>query len=100
MSSFRKSSAYSESALEQVHNYYERQVIYALHRRESRLDEDTFADLVCIALNELPAKYIRHEVDLVYFSDPAEIEAMKANVERAIDFALGQLGSGRWAPRG
>ena len=85
-----------DSPLGQLHNYYERRVIDALRTRNLDVDDDTFVDIACIALNELPPKYIRHEVDMAYYSDPAELAAMNAKVERAIDLAIGRVASAQW----
>jgi hypothetical protein len=81
----------SASPIEQLHNYYEHLVLDALRNRTIRLDNDTFVDAACVALNELPAKYIRHDVDMAYFTDPQEMAAILSRVERAVDLALGRV---------
>ena len=48
-----------------------------------------------MALNELPAKYIRHDVDMAYFTDPTDMAIMDSRIERAIDLALGRVLSKR-----
>jgi Late competence development protein ComFB len=83
--------------LEQMHNYFERLVLDAVAARKLDLDDDALVDIACIALNDLPAKYIRHEVDMAYFTDPAEIAAMHGRVSRAIDMAIGRVVSNRFA---
>lgn len=83
------------SRLEQMHNYYERLVLDAVNARRLELDDDSLVDIACIALNELPARYIRHEVDMAYFTDPAEIAAMHGRVARAVDLAVGRVLSKR-----
>jgi len=85
------------SPLEQLHNYYERLVLDAIRARSLNLDEDAFVDVACVALNELPAKYIRHDVDMAYFTSPDEMSALRGRVQRAIDLALGRVLSKRWA---
>ncbi|MGD9602853.1 MAG: late competence development ComFB family protein [Gammaproteobacteria bacterium] len=79
------------SQLEQMHNYYERLVLEALSARRLEIDDDSLTDIACIALNELPAKYIRHEVDMAYYTDPTEIAAMHGRVARAVDMAVGRV---------
>ena len=83
--------------LEQLHNYFENLVLTALHARGLNLDEDTFVDVACVALNELPAKYIRHDVDMAYFTDPADLAVIHGKVARALDLALGRVLSKRWS---
>lgn len=81
----------STSPIEQLHNYYENLVLEALRNRPVRLDNETFVDVACVALNELPAKYIRHDVDMAYFTDPQEMATILNRVERAVDLALGRV---------
>jgi len=49
-------------------------------------------------LNELPAKYIRHDVDMAYFTEPSEMANIHSRVERAIDLALGRVLSKQSTP--
>lgn len=93
----KRPTSLPESPLEQLHNYYEHRVIDALRARKLSVDDDTFVDIACIALNELPAKYIRYEVDMAYFSDPVELAAMNAKIERAVDLAIGRVASVHWS---
>lgn len=91
----RQSSHLTESPLEELHNYFELEVLAALKARDLRLDPDTFVDVLALALNELPARYIRHRVDLIYFTAPAELAALKQRIEQAIDHALQRLQKAR-----
>ena len=95
MALISKNAGFSSSPLEQLHNYFENLVIEALRARAINLDEDTFVDVACVALNELPAKYIRHDVDMAYFTEPSEMAIIRSRVERAIDLALGRVLSKR-----
>ena len=88
----RNSNDLSSPPFEELHNYYEYEVLAALKARNLGLDPDTFVDLMALTLNALPARYIRHKVDMVYFTEPRELEAMKARVQEAIDVALRNLG--------
>ena len=87
----RSTTEISGSPVEELHNYYEFEVLAALQARNLGLDADTFVDLMALTLNRLPARYIRHKVDMVYFTNPNELTAMKQRVERAIDEALANL---------
>ena len=77
----RKPPEFHEPPLEELHNYFEYEVLAALRARQLELDVDTFVDVLALALNELPAKYIRHKVDMVYFTDPADLAAINRRVE-------------------
>ncbi len=83
--------------IEQMHNYFERLVLDALVARQLDIDDDALVDIACVALNELPAKYIRHEVDMAYFTDPTELAAMQGRVMRAVDLAIGRVLSNRYS---
>ena len=54
------------SLLDNIQNYYEALVMEALADmpEAEKHDEDVLTDIVCIALNHLPPRYIRHEVDM------------------------------------
>ena len=45
---------------------------------------DILADVACVALNRLPPRYIRHEVDFAFYLSDKE----RANTERAISEAV------------
>lgn len=98
MALISKHTEYSSSPLEQLHNYFEHLVLEALRARAINLDEDSFVDVACVALNELPAKYIRHDVDMAYFTEPSEMAIIHSRVERAIDLALDRVLSKRSTP--
>ena len=70
-----------------VHNYYERPVMQAvaeLAPRYPALEPELLADVVCVALNRLPPRYTRHDVDLAFYLTEKE----RADNERAIDEAV------------
>lgn len=70
-----------------IHNYYEHLVldrIAALELYNSK-DADYIADLCCVALNKVPHKYIRYEVDMAFFLSQEERIEMQSQVNEAID---------------
>ena len=87
----RQNIEIEDSPFEELHNYFEYEVLAALKARKLGLDPDTFVDVLALALNELPARYIRHKVDMVYFTDPKDLAAIKQRIERAIDQALAHV---------
>ncbi|MEW5881741.1 MAG: late competence development ComFB family protein [Pseudomonadota bacterium] len=78
-----------------IHNHHERPVMAEVMRvaRERGLtDERLLADVACVALNGLPPRYIRHDVDFAFYLTDAErranAEAVEAAVAHAFDFVL------------
>jgi Late competence development protein ComFB len=79
------------SNFEQVHNYYERLVSEEIVRRSAQSDDfttDMLADVFCVALNRLPARYVRHDVDLMFYLTEHERNAIELSMAAAIDFAF------------
>ncbi len=76
---------------EDLHNYYEQLVIQ--HIMETLAppgetpDEDYLQDVACVALNQLPARYVRHEVDLAFYMPAEERMEMLKSVQRAVETA-------------
>ncbi|WP_441002285.1 late competence development ComFB family protein [Pseudocolwellia agarivorans] len=73
-----------------IHNYYERLVSqhFAVLKVDEKYDEDFIADLTCVVLNQLPTRYIRHEVDMAFYLPASERFEMENKVKTAIDKAL------------
>ena len=78
--------------LDDIRNYYEPLVqTYLVEQAASDHgidDADLLEDIACIALNILPAHYIRHEVDMAFFLTTAEREEMRTNVINAVEQAI------------
>lgn len=76
---------------EQVHNYFERLVFENVARlAESHPDysADMLADVACVALNRLPARYVRHDVDLMFYLTEQERRTIEESLDEAIAFAF------------
>ncbi|HFE39118.1 MAG TPA: competence protein ComFB [Gammaproteobacteria bacterium] len=73
-----------------VQNYYEKLVFerVALNVGRKSVDGDYLEDVACVALNHLPPRYIRHEVDMFFYLSPVEREEMLAKVDNAIADAV------------
>ena len=79
------------SSLEQIHNYYERLVLDEVVRRvreNPNVTADMVADMACVALNRLPARYVRHDVDLVFYLTESERHQSDSAMAAAIDHAF------------
>lgn len=88
--------------LASIQNYYERLVLESIQKRFAGRDElkdpDFVADLACLALNALPARYVRHAVDLWSHLSDEERSTIMNQVESAIDQALATMGRRRDRP--
>ena len=76
---------------EQVHNYYERLVFESVAQRaDSRpnFTADMLADVACVALNRLPARYVRHDVDMMFYLTEPERRAIDLTMEEVLSFAF------------
>ena len=79
-------------SFENVHNYYERLVREEIQRVATKkpldVDEATIEDIGCVALNQLPPRYVRHDVDLVFYLSSKERQEMSEAVTRAVADAI------------
>jgi hypothetical protein len=74
-----------------IHNYYERPVYDEVLRVASmrgQSDQRLLADISCVALNRLPARYIRHEVDFAFYLTDEEREHNARAVRDAVAHAF------------
>lgn len=73
-----------------IHNYYEKLVLEYIiaNNLDKRFPNEFLSDLCCIVLNQLPSKYIRHEVDMAFYLPVAERYEMEMNVRESIGRAL------------
>ena len=79
-------------AFDTIHNYYEVLVIQRINDMRSAdfIDKDpTFLeDVACVALNQLPARYVKHDIDMIYYMTIAEREQMEYAVHKAVTAAV------------
>lgn len=78
--------------MEGITNYYESLVASCIHDKlrgkpESK-DDDYIADVACVALNQLPSRYVRHIVDTRFFESKEDIIKNNNSVEAAVSFAI------------
>ena len=76
--------------LSEIHNYYERLVISLTKDVLADEDDDTelLADVVCVALNHLPPRYVRHDVDASFYLSPQERVEIEERVGKAVKDAI------------
>ncbi len=77
-----------------VRNHNERAVYDAVQRHAARYpglshDSELLADVACVALNRLAPRYIRHEVDFVFYLSERERSESEHQLLDAVEFAFG-----------
>lgn len=86
--------AYDE--IDFIHNYYERLVLQEIFTQSTRVqegDRDFLADVACVALNRMPPRYIRHDVDMTFFMSPQDIQEISNKVVQAVTDAINYVES-------
>lgn len=82
-----------EYNFDQVHNYYERLVFEEVARRSNEPEHlaftpDMLADVACLALNRLPARYVRHDVDMMFYMTEQERQDIEESLEKVLKFSF------------
>lgn len=77
-----------------VHNHHESAVYRAVTDLAPRYPglaghPELLADVACVALNRLPPRYVRHDVDMAFFQTEAERQEVELQVAAAVDHAFG-----------
>jgi len=81
---------------ESIHNNYERavyeEVLRQAQTRGTAVEPRLLADVACVALNHLPPRYIRHDVDFAFYLTAQEraenARRVTGAVQEAFDFVL------------
>jgi competence protein ComFB len=88
---------------ETIHNYYEKLVSTAVQDQlagtEHMPNQDVIDDITCVALNQLPARYVRHTVDLVFYMSADERDHIDRAVNEAVRMAIRFVTEQADAPR-
>lgn len=78
-----------------IHNYYEHLIEqYLLDHVIPKFpdkDEEFFLDIACYALTKLPARYMRHEVDMAFYMKTSERDKINKEVKKAVKDALNYI---------
>ncbi|KZN58877.1 late competence development ComFB family protein [Pseudoalteromonas luteoviolacea] len=76
-----------------LHNYYEKVMLEKIVERKlhEMYDENVMADFCCTVLNQLPARYIRYDVDMEFYLPQSERQQMEECVDVAIEVAIKQV---------
>ena len=82
----------TDMAFDNIHNYFEKLVFEViqtkLHKDGLDNDEDFLGDIACVALNQLPSRYVRHDVDLDFYMSSDEREQNIQLTEDAVTMAI------------
>ncbi|MFZ5520745.1 MAG: late competence development ComFB family protein [Pseudomonadota bacterium] len=74
-----------------IRNFHERAVFEAVTARAPHyplISAEQLPDVACVALNRLPPRYIRHEVDLVFYLTERERLENERSVDESVQFAF------------
>jgi len=75
-----------------IHNYYEPLVAdyltTSIAPKYADKSLDFFMDVACYALTKLPARYMRHEIDMAFYMSTMERLEMNTEVKKAVDHAV------------
>lgn len=77
-----------------VRNHNERAVYDTVLREAPRYpglahNAELLADVACVALNRLPPRYIRHEVDFVFYLSERERGESERQMMESVEYAFG-----------
>ncbi len=86
-------------SFESIHNYYEQLVLDRISELATSTlsgeTEDFLCDVACIALNQLPSRYVRHNVDTVFYMPIQEREQVQQEVFETVNRAIHYVNSHR-----
>jgi competence protein ComFB len=78
-----------------LHNYFQplvyQYLLESVAVKEKLDDEELLKDIACLALNLLPARYVRHDVDMAFFLTSKDRLAIQNAVVEAVDEALKRI---------
>ena len=90
-------------SFDNIHNYFEKLVCGViqdkLNKNKLDDDEDFLGDVACVALNQLPSRYVRHNVDMIFYMTIEEREQNQIVVEDAVDMATDYVNKHRHSER-
>lgn len=79
-------------SFDSIRNYYEnavyQHIMTTLGSQSPPPDAEYLADVACVALNHLPPRYIRHEIDMAFYISPQERGEIAGKISDAVNFAV------------
>ena len=75
-----------------LYNHHEREVFAAVYdsakdHPDLAISNDLLCDVACVALNRLPPRYIRHEVDFSFYLTERERVEIDTMIQDAVSYA-------------
>ncbi|KZX81297.1 hypothetical protein A3715_05990 [Oleiphilus sp. HI0009] len=85
------------SVLDSIFNYHERLVVDEMSKqlKKHTFSEAQLSDIACLALNKVPAKYIKHSVDRAFYTSDVERMEIAAKIEKAVAEAIAYIASAK-----
>ena len=79
-----------EADIDSIHNYYEHLVLERIQDfvEKGQVKPEVVADIACVALNRLPPRYIRYDVDMAFYLSPKEYHEIEEKVDSAVNQAI------------
>lgn len=74
-----------------INNLYEELVIERVLKKldnYKEFDHDHLEDIACLALNKLPAKYIRYQVDAAASLNLEQHDLQDVDIDNAVEYAI------------
>ena len=75
-------------AFDNIHNYFEKlvrdEIQDKITKNKIENSESFLSDVACVALNQLPSRYVRHDVDMVFYMTAEEREQNNLLVKNAV----------------
>lgn len=87
------------SVLDSIFNYNERLVVDEISKqlesgkRQQAFSEEQLSDIACLALNRVPAKYIKHSVDRAFYTGDKERTEIAGMVRKAVSESIVYISS-------
>ena len=79
-------------SIKQIYNYFEllvaEEIQYRVKEEYPNATADFLTDVACVALNRLPARYIRHKVDMAFYMPQDELAHSNKIVADAVSDAF------------
>jgi len=78
-----------------ISNFYENLVIQQIDKacaeQQINLSYDDMQDIACLALNQLPPRYVRHTIDTLFYIPDEERAQIDNDVEKAVNSAISKV---------
>jgi len=81
--------------MDTISNFYENLVFEKIQEitsnRQITLANESIQDIACIALNQLPPRYVRHSIDTIFYIPDEERAQIDLDVEKSVSAAVDKV---------